>query len=213
MNFTNKPLQERERAYKVLARPLDEDKRRELLYLLFTPEEIHDIAEKMYLRRLGCSEESVEIIKGLWSDLQGRRTTPESHDLVLEFSAKYLAEKKVRDPAGFIIAELRELLGIENRKPPPEPRPLTAREKVDKELKALFQGRQRSTGRMRCRSLARNARPGQGSCLRGLQSFQRTGAVTDIYSGVRFRRRSRGCYQFIFADNDLIARVGLQPLN
>ena len=138
MDFTAKPLQERERAFSVLARELDDDKRRELLQVLFTPEERRERAEKIHLRRLGCSEEAIETIRRLWSDLQSRRRSPELHSLILEYSAEFLASKKVRNPAAFIIAELLEDLGIKDRKPPPEPRPLSESEKADRELKKMF---------------------------------------------------------------------------
>jgi hypothetical protein len=53
-----------------------------------------------------------------------RSENREARSLILEYSAIFFKEKKARDVSAFLIAELKECLGIVKRKPAPEkPKP------------------------------------------------------------------------------------------
>ncbi len=83
-------------------------------------EEDFDRAYAKHLCKLGCSSRAVQRILALWKEKMRRMEFPEAHCLILDYSASYLAQKKVANPSGFIIAELQEQLGIVKRKPPIE---------------------------------------------------------------------------------------------
>ena len=95
-------------------------------------EEGYDLAYARHLQKLGCSSRAIRTILVLWKTKINRAEFPEAHCLILEYSPKYLAEKKVVNPSGFIISELQEQLGIAKRKPPVEkPSPHLTEEKLE----------------------------------------------------------------------------------
>jgi hypothetical protein len=85
--------------------------------------EKEDIAYRKHLRNIGCSERSIPTILALWKEKMRRVEGPEAFCLILSYSKDYLAEKNAQNPSGYIIAELKDHLGIKRRKPPkPKPR-------------------------------------------------------------------------------------------
>jgi hypothetical protein len=80
-------------------------------------EKDYDPAYAKHLQRLGCDVRAIPRILALWKEKMHRLEFPEGHCLILDYSPNYLAEKRVANPSGFIIAELKEQLGIAKRKP------------------------------------------------------------------------------------------------
>jgi hypothetical protein len=102
-------------------------------------EEDYDLAYARHLQKLGCSSRAIRTILVLWKAKINRAEFPEAHCLILEYSPKYLAEKKVVNPSGFIISELQEQLGIAKREPPVE-RPRKQLTEEELEHKRMWQG-------------------------------------------------------------------------
>jgi len=104
-----------------------------------------DHAYRTHLRNLGCSKRAIETIIKLWKEKMRRVEGPEAFCLILHYSKDRLAEKKVRSPGAWIIAELEEHLGFRKRKPP-APRPakvLTPEEMARKQLWAEIKAMER----------------------------------------------------------------------
>jgi hypothetical protein len=101
--------------------PLTEAEQKELEDYERRMEQSKDQKNRAFLNRAGCKPDYLNYVLKLWQkylDTNKHVAEYTYGHLALHYTEGYLADKAARNPVGFIVAHLRERLGIEQRKEP-----------------------------------------------------------------------------------------------